>query len=166
MKTESIIAAVVAVTGVMLSISLLFIEKIGEATFLVMLGGTAVVSIVLHGFSRLKEVSLRELKVTLSEVRQAQEKLEKTKAEISEMYGGIEKLQREPLVLDENKRKELGLGSGLAMTDAVMRYSTGCFKRERERLARIFVNAKTPEETASCKSQSKTEAPGGRKVRR
>ena len=94
-------------------------------------------------------MDLKNLKITLNEIKQVQQKIEITKSEIVEMYGGVENLERKPLVLDSSKMKELGLSGGAFPTaSAVMRYSAGCIKRERERLARIFVNEKNPEEIA------------------
>ena len=101
------------------------------------------VAVVIHGFTRLEDLDLKNLRMTLKEVKQV-------KQEIEQMYGGIEKFRREPLVLDNEKQKELGLSGGLPATSAVMRYPVGCMKRERERLARSFVNEKTPESIAKA----------------
>ena len=150
MKTESIIAAITGLSGTVLFTWLLSQGTISELTYITGLGGTAIVSLVIHGFSRLKVLDLKNLKITLNEIKQAQQELENTKSEIVEMYGGIENLQREPLVLDNTKMEELGMSGGLARTSAAMRYPAGCIKRERERLARIFVNVKTPEEIAKA----------------
>ncbi len=150
MKSESIIAVITGISGTVLFTWLISQGTISELTYITGLGGTAIVSLVIHGFSRLKVLDLKNLKITLNEIKQAQHRLEVTKSEIADMYGGIENLQREPLVLDNAKMEELGLSGGLAMASGTMRYSVGCIKRERERLARIFVNVKTPEEIAKA----------------
>ena len=151
MKAESIIATIIALSGTLLFTWLLSQETINEYTYIAGLGGTAIVSLVIHGFSRLRELDLRNLKITLNEIKQVQQKIEITRSEIVEMYGGIENLERKPLVLDSSKMEELGLsGGGFPTASAAMRYPAGCIKRERERLARIFVNVKTPEEMAKA----------------
>jgi hypothetical protein len=54
-------------------------------------------------------------------------------------------------VFDRPKMQELGLAGGhIAFSDAVMRYTTGCMKRERERLARIFIVEKPPAKLAEA----------------
>jgi hypothetical protein len=52
--------------------------------------------------------------------------------------------KREPIRMDDTKYKELGLfGGGITDAHSVVNYIMGCMKRERERLARIFVAEKT-----------------------
>jgi hypothetical protein len=70
---------------------------------------------------------------------------------LEEMYGKTDHLPVEPLVIDRPKMKELGLMPGkLATGDGTIRYVVGCIKRERERLARVFVNEKGPEKIAEA----------------
>jgi len=118
-------------------------DQLSEWSYISLIAIVAMVALVIHGFSRLKELDLKNLRMTLKEVKQV-------KQEIEQMYGGIEKYRREPLVLDGEKQEELGLSGGFPATSAVMRYPAGCIKRERERLARIFVNEKTPENIAKA----------------
>jgi hypothetical protein len=67
------------------------------------------------------------------------------------MYGGIDNIKREPLVLDDAKIESLGLSSGgLTTGSATKRYTVGCMKRERERLAMIFVREKSSEQIAAA----------------
>lgn len=73
------------------------------------------------------------------------------KGQISEFYSEIRHLKQGKLVMDKEKMKELGMSSGhLTKSDAVMRYPAGCIKRERERLARIFAENKTPDKVAAA----------------
>ena len=73
------------------------------------------------------------------------------KGQISEFYSEIKHLKQDKLVMDKEKMKELGMSSGhLSRSDAVMRYPAGCIKRERERLARIFAEKKTPDKVAAA----------------
>jgi len=151
MKTESILGAIIGLIGAMLFTWLLFQGTISEYIYAILLGGASIVALVTHGFSRLKELDLKNLKLTLNEIKQVQQQVEHTKSDIVEMYGGIENLQREPFVLDDKKIEELGLGQAAFVTaSASIRYPAGCIKRERERLARIFVNKKNPEEIAKA----------------
>ena len=155
-----VIALLVGLSAVAFFSFLLYIGLLGELAYSSLVAGSAVVALVIYGFPRLAELDLRNLRIILREVKEATneakdaaQQLEKVKREVANMYGGIEKLQREPYVLDESKQSELGLGgAGLAMASATMRYPAGCIKRERERLARVFVNLqeKTPEELAQA----------------
>jgi len=136
-------AFMIAVSGIIFTTTLLTKNHIGEAIFLVI-----VVVFVIAGFAiflhpRLKELDLKNLRIVLRELKQI-------KSEIEEMYGGIEHLKKEPLVLDESKIAELGLDGhdNPATAGAVMRYASGCIKRERERLAKVLVKEKTPETIA------------------
>ena len=144
MKKESCIAAVVGFLGVSLFTVLLTRHEISGAVYVALMVPLFLVCICLLCLPRLLELDLKNLRLTLGEIRQV-------KAEIAEMYGGIENLRKEPLVLDEAKMRELGLPPGaLTTASGAMRYTAGCIKRERERLARIFVNQKVPEGIAEA----------------
>ena len=88
--------------------------------------------------------------MTLSELKQVKSEIEAVKADIEEMYGGIEKIQKAPMVLDEAKMKELGLNGSSPGQASIMRYPAGCSKRERERLAKIFISPKEPDKLAKA----------------
>ena len=151
MKTEAIIAGVVGVIGIAVFTSLLVMGHLSEASYVGLMIPLALVCIVLLCLPRLRELDLKNLKITLHELRQVKSDIEDVKADIAEMYGGIEKLRKQPMVLDDAKMKELGLEGGhIAEISSVMRYTTGCLKRERERLARILVSPKDPEKTAEA----------------
>jgi len=142
MKKEHVASLVLGVGGTALFTGLLLEAKVSEVTYIGLMLPLALVCIVLLCLPRLRELDLKNLKIVLSEIKQV-------KAEIEEMYGGIENIKRRPLVLDDAKMRELGLKpGGLPQISAVMRYTTGCIKRERERLAQIFVRDKTPERIA------------------
>lgn len=149
MKIASTLAVVVGFGGVALFTWLALKGTLSELGYLAAMGLAAAVSLAIHGFNRLQELDLRQLRVVLKEVKAVQQEVEETKAEIAAMYGGIEQLRREPLVLDDAKMAELRLGDkAIAFSPAVMRYTTGCIKRERERLAKVFVNQKRSDEVA------------------
>lgn len=151
MKSESIISSIVGLAGVSLFTVLLVMGRLSEAGYVGLMIPLALVCIVLLCLPRLRELDLKNLKVTLDELRQVKSEIEEVKAGIAEIYGGIENLRRQPMVLDDAKMKELGLEGGhIAAVSAVMRYTAGCFKRERERLARVFVSPKDPEKTAEA----------------
>ena len=67
MKTESIIGAFIGLGGTTLFTWLLSQGTVSELTYLALLSGTAAVALVTHGFSRLKEFDLKNLKLTLNE---------------------------------------------------------------------------------------------------
>lgn len=143
-KPESIVAAVVVAVCLPLFTVLLIFDKVGGLTYLGLLGLLLLTGVVLHGFSRLRELDLKNLKLTLSEIKEV-------KAEIEQMYGGIDHLKRAPIVMDEARMQELGVGGGrVPHTGAVMRFVSGCMTRERERLARIFMVTKSPEKLAEA----------------
>lgn len=142
MGKDRIAAVLVGVISAALFTTLLVVGKISEGCYSFLIGVSALVSIAVLCHARLKELDIKNLKLILADLKQA-------KAEIVDMYGGIENLRKAPLVLDDAKMRELGLDTGhLAAIDAVMRYTAGCVKRERERLARVFVNEKNPEQLA------------------
>jgi hypothetical protein len=151
MKAESRVAAVLALVCLVLFTWLLLARHIGEATYVVLLVAFSLVCIAISALPRLRELDLKSLRLTLDEIRQVKADVEQTKEEIAEMYGGIENLKKQPLVLDDAKMKALGLdGGNLAVVSAVMQYPAGCIKRERERLAAIFVTEKKPEKIAEA----------------
>lgn len=145
MKKETIAAIGIGLIGIVLFTGLLLAGKISETSYVVLIIPLALVCITVACLPRLRELDLKNLKMTLDEIKQV-------KADIEEMYGGIDNLKKEPLVLDDEKMAELGLGpnKGIAFSGAVMRYTAGSMKRERERLARIFVNEKSPVKLAEA----------------
>lgn len=145
------LSIIIACVGTLLFTVLLIFKYINQGVYIGLMMALGVICIAVAVLPRLKELDIKNLRLTLNEIREAQEKLDETKKEVEEMYGGIERLRKAPLVLDEKKMQELGLeGGGLVMSSAVMRYPAGCIKRERERLARIFVNQKEPEKIAKA----------------
>ncbi len=147
-RGPSIAAVAFGLTAGATCVWLLTAGHIGETAFVTLTLAIIVAVLGIAGFARLKEFSLRDLKLTLGEIREVKQQVAEAKAELAEMYGGIENLRREPFVLDDAKRKDLGHRDGVAMSSGAMRYTAGCIKRERERLARVFVNVKTPEQLA------------------
>jgi hypothetical protein len=150
MKAQALVSGILGIVCVSLFTTLLVLGRISEITYLVLLVSFALVCIVLLVLPRLKELDLKNLRLTLAEIKQVKADVQEVREDIAEMYGGIDNLRKQPLVLDDAKMKELGLQGGLPTASAAMRYPTGCIKRERERLARIFVNEKTPEKIAEA----------------
>jgi len=143
-KIDALIAIIVAIIGIILFTWLLVTKHLGEASYAVLLTVLPLVCLSIYGFARIRELDLKNLKLIL-------EKAEQIKSEIAAMYGGIEHLRRAPLLMDDDRIEALGLPSGgLATATATLRYTVGCVKRERERLAQIFVNAKSPEAVAQA----------------
>ena len=151
MKTAAISSACVGVCGIVLLTTLLATGLISEVTFAGLVVPLALVCVVLLCLPRLRELDMKNLKMTLAELQQVKAEIEEVKAEVVEMYGGIERIQKAPLVLDDAKMRELGLKPDtLPMISAVMRYTAGCMKRERERLARIFISPKPSDSVAEA----------------
>lgn len=144
MSKDRMAAVLVGAVCLVLFTALLVAGRISEGYYFLLIGMAALVSIAVLCHARLQELDIRNLKLILADLKQ-------TKADIVEMYGGIGNLRKALLVLDEAKMKELGVPLGkLPLTSAVMRYTAGCVKRERERLARVFVNHKEPEHLAQA----------------
>lgn len=151
MKKASIISLLLGITGLLLFTGLLITRYISEFIYLGLLIPLALVCVAILCLPRLKELDLKNFRMTLSELRQVKSEIEAVKADIEEMYGGIEKIRNAPMVLDKAKMQELGIRTGIAPdVSAVMRYTTGCIKRERERLARIFISPKEPDKLAKA----------------
>jgi hypothetical protein len=151
MKSIEFISGILALLCIILFTTLLFLGRISEIAYVTLLVSFALVCIVLLVLPRLHELDLKNLRLTLNEIKEVKAKMEGVKQEIIQIYGGIENLSKQPLVLDDKKMKELGLDGGhLATGSAVMRYTAGCIKRERERLAKIYVNEKSPKKIAEA----------------
>lgn len=148
--STNVIGGILGLVAAGLFTVMLFAGFVGEWAYFALILVALLAALAIAGFPRLQELNLRSLKIILREIKDVQQQVEKTKAEIAEMYGGIEDLQREPLVLDKKKLAELGIGTCLTTGSANVRYVAGCIKRERERLARIFVNQKAPQDVATA----------------
>jgi hypothetical protein len=55
--------------------TLLFLGRIGEASYCFLFAASALFGLVLHGFARLKELDLKNLRVVLRELKQTKEEL-------------------------------------------------------------------------------------------
>jgi hypothetical protein len=129
----------------------LLLEKyISQVTYGLLLPPLALVCITILVLPRLSQLDLKNLRLVLSDIKRVKEEVKEVKEGIEEMYGGIENLRKAPLVLDDAKMRQLGLSGGIATASATMRFPVGCIKRERERLAKIFVREKTPEKIAEA----------------
>jgi hypothetical protein len=109
----------------------------------------ALVCLAIVCLPRLTELDLKNLRITLTELKQV-------KAEIEDMYGGIENIRSAKYVLDDKRIETLGLKVNkdaiptASLAPALVRYIAGCIKRERERLARVFMNPKQGEKLAQA----------------
>ena len=65
------------ITGIAFAIftGLLFLGRIGEASYCFLAAVSALLGVVLHGFERLKELDFRNLRVILGEIQEAKEDL-------------------------------------------------------------------------------------------
>ena len=86
MKIESIIATLIGVIGTILFTVLLEKGIINTLSYISLLGLTALVSLVLHGFKRITELDIKNLKVTLSQIKEAKRDLY-AKAESVKKFG-------------------------------------------------------------------------------
>lgn len=150
------LALLLAAIGVSGSIYLLYDAKINQFVFLGCIGTIALTSLAVYFSDRLKELDIKGFKIVLnqiqtavSEAQEERQRIEKSKDELAEMYGEVRKLRREPFVMDGEKTSKLGIGSGPVINGGtIMRYVSGVVTRERERLAKTFVNPKDPEALA------------------
>lgn len=144
MKPRTIFAVVVGVGGVVLGTTLLASRLIGSVTFLALTGIFCAVSLAIYLAERLREFSLRDLSFKLREIKQV-------KAEAEALYSKIDHLQQATMKLEKEEMEKLGLSGGHLLTaGGAMRYFTGCVKRERERLAQIFAESRSPEKIAQA----------------
>jgi len=144
MKTPQVLSVVLGIAGVALFTWLLLAGHLSGPLYFGALALLVLTCLAIASLQRLRELDLKNLRITLSELKQV-------KAEIEEMYGGIENLRKATLVLDKDKMQKLGIKTGtFTNTDATVRYIAGCIKRERERLARVFVAPKAPEKLAEA----------------
>ncbi|MBX3410304.1 MAG: hypothetical protein KF859_10505 [Phycisphaeraceae bacterium] len=116
---------------------------VSDVVFIVMLGMVAISAIAVYMSPRVQELNLKEMRLVLA-------KIEKVKAEIDAMYGAIDSLERAPMITDNEWQRRLGGGAFVVTAGTVMNYVSGCIKRERERLAQVFVLDNSPEKTAKA----------------
>lgn len=91
MKNESIIALVLGILGATLFTALLALGLINELGYIFLLLALAIICLVLHGFSRLQELDLKNLKMTLSRIEQVRE----------DIYAKEEDLRKASVTLSE-----------------------------------------------------------------
>jgi hypothetical protein len=132
----------IGILGVTLSTTLLATHLLSEATFAAVLTVMVLSALAVYLSPRLIELNLKEMKLVL-------DRIEKVKAEIDAMYGGIDSLKREPMKIDKEWHSRLGGEAGVVHAVTVMNYVSGCIKRERERLAQIFILGNPPEKIAA-----------------
>src|SRR2546421_5201060 len=138
MKNPPVIAFLVGLLGTGLFTGLLIAHLISAEVYSRMMIGVFVRCIVIITISRLLEFDFQGFKVKLQEAREI-------KAELENLYADISHLKQSPLTLDDAMARELGGGGGMPRGADVMRYVSGCMRRERERLARIFIADRPPE---------------------
>jgi hypothetical protein len=144
--SEKSLAIVVGGGCVTLFTGLLIARLISPSHYIILVGIAVASGIVIAALPRVQELTFKldELKLTLAQA-------EKTKAELVQMYGGIEHLKHAPLVLDNNKIAGLGLNPSYTPSDTgPMRHTIGCITRERQRVARILVSEKSQAQIAEA----------------
>jgi len=73
MRTESLVAAIGGLLTIVLITALLVYNRISELSFVTPLCATALVCLVIHGFSRLRVLDLKNLKLTLDHIEQVRD---------------------------------------------------------------------------------------------
>ena len=73
MTGESVSSIILSIIMVSLFTTLLYIKRINQPTYVILISLTALVSLVLHGFPRLKELDVKSLKLTLAEIHQVRD---------------------------------------------------------------------------------------------
>jgi hypothetical protein len=71
LRAESVAATVTGTVGTALFTTLLVKGIVGPASYVTLLSLAALISLVLHGFSRLRQPDLKNLKLTLSKIEEA-----------------------------------------------------------------------------------------------
>jgi hypothetical protein len=72
---EQPVPLAISITVLVLFTTLLLLGKIGEASFSFLTAGTALLGLVLHGFGRLQELDLKNLRVVLREIEETKKEL-------------------------------------------------------------------------------------------
>jgi hypothetical protein len=135
---RAVAAVVIAAAGLTFLTALLASGLIQPRHFCLLAPIVGLIAVAIYLAERLREFSLKDLSVKLDEIKQV-------RAEAVELYSKIEHLQQSTMKMDREVMEALGLGGGKLVTgSAVMRFTSGCIKRERERLARIFAEARAP----------------------
>ncbi len=107
---------------------------------------SALASLAIAFNPRLQVLDLGKLKVVLREIDKAKEDVEQLKKEVAEMYGNIDHLKNH----DSKTCPPMPKFNSIATVTATMNYVEGCVTRERERLARIFVMERAPDELSKA----------------
>lgn len=66
---------IIPILAFLIFITLLVVGKIGEASFCFLVAGNALLGLVLHGFGRLQELDLKNLRVVLREIKETKSEL-------------------------------------------------------------------------------------------
>lgn len=149
MNKHSLSSIIIGIFGTILFTALLIRELLTPVVYVSLMVPLAFVCISIVCMPRLLELDLKNLRITLAE-------LKKVKAEIEDMYGGLDNIRSTKYILDEQRIEDLGLKYNKnaipdsSLAPAMVRYITGCIKRERERLARVFINPKEGERLAEA----------------
>ena len=117
MNAESIAAAIIGILMVALLTTLLIKKRVNQPSYIILLSLTSLVCIVLHGFPRLKELDVKSLRLTLTEMKQVRTEVyvkAETVARLSERvvdliirstrsapFASIEKLEADAMALLE-----------------------------------------------------------------
>jgi len=143
MRNNNVWAGVIGTILLILFTVLLVTKQINELTYSAVIVGSMLVSITIAVLPRLSELDLKNLRLVLAEIK-------KTKTEIEELYGGIENIKRIRTTSVNHTALGLNATPGQLTGHMGQRYVMGCMKRERERLAKIFVAERPPEKLAEA----------------
>lgn len=91
MKTEVIISIIIGVLGVILFTGLLVAEKFGAPTYIILISILALVCLVIPVLQRLRELDLKNLKLTLHKIKEVK----------AEIFAKEEALKESTLLLSE-----------------------------------------------------------------
>ncbi len=136
------IAILISIFGIALFTTLLISKQITGTAFCFLMTLTAIVTLAVHGFDRLKEIDLKQLKMTLVEIRETKEEIfakEKDLKKLAEFISNLIMVDQaigytfdsfsvrqfaSPLLYDKSKqlKKDLGLPIDESLHDAVQKW--------------------------------------------
>jgi hypothetical protein len=123
MKTQSTVAVIIGAVGLILFTSLLFSKYVNQVSYVVLLCATGLVCLVLHGFSRLRELDLKNLKMTLDRMEQVK----------TDVYAKTEDLKHTSLMLSKLIAVNSAL-QGIISDDDTHTYSRVLVRKKTEEL--------------------------------
>jgi hypothetical protein len=150
-KPVTFAAIAIGVSGTALVVTLLAVGLINQVIFAATWALPVFAGILVYVSPRLQRADFRRLTVVLRRVEEATKRAEAVESRLSTIYGDTSNLAHTPFS-PVGKYEELGVGEGrrIMTGQSAVNYVTGCMTRERARLARVFVEQKTPEKLAEA----------------